>query len=71
LREQKWLTVVSDPPTVFVDITVETTVEVPAGIVWVVVVSPPCKVEVTVEMMVEVPAGTVFVPIEVMMLVMV
>jgi hypothetical protein len=54
-----------------VDITVETTVEVPAGIVWVVVISPPCKVEVTVEMTVEVPAGTVFVSIEVMMLVMV
>jgi hypothetical protein len=53
---------------VFVDITVETTVEVPAGIVWVMVVS---KVEVTAEMMVEVPAGTVNVSIEVMMLVMV
>ena len=51
------------------DITVETTVEVPAGIVWVMVVSP--KVEVTVEMMVEVPAEMVNVSIEVMMLVMV
>jgi hypothetical protein len=69
LKEQ--LTVVSDPPTVLVDITVETTVEVPAGIVWIMVVSPPCKVEATVEMMVEVPAGTVSVSIEVMMLVMV
>jgi hypothetical protein len=54
-----------------VDITVETTVEVPAGIISVMVVSPPCKVEVTVEMMVEVPAGMVTVSIEVVMLVMV
>lgn len=53
------------------DITVETTVEVPAGIVWVMVVSPPCKVEVTVEMMVEVPVGMVNVSVEVMMAVMV
>lgn len=50
------------------DITVETTVKVPAGIVWVTVV---CKGEVTVEMMVEFPTGTVNVSIEVMMLVMV
>lgn len=61
------VTVVPEPPTVFVETTVEKMVDVPAGTVT--VVFPPARVDVTVETIVEVPAASIFVNVEVMTLV--
>jgi hypothetical protein len=61
------VTVVPEPPTVFVETTVEKMVDVPAGTVT--VVFPPARVDVTVETIVEVPAASVFVNVEVTTLV--
>jgi hypothetical protein len=61
------VTVVPEPPTVFVETTVEKMVDVPAGTVT--VAFPPARLDVTVEMIVEVPAASIFVNVEVTTLV--